>query len=921
MAEFHDFLFVSVTCGVLILLAALAAPSRFRRISAGWRCLVWMILALRLLLPFDISVPGSVIFPTAETLLQARWQEGMDHEGQKDPVQSADGNSAGNIAANQADWSGNGSQKVSQQDASGGGSQKSEQPDASDGGSQKSALSAPAGGSPGSSDQTGRSDRTGSRGMAPWISLWLAGALVSLLWCLWGCYGSAARLGRFRTPAGQEIEEAIRQAAEKTGVRKVPAVYRCSCIQSPMAAGLFRPAVYLPPLSWSQEELALILAHECTHIRRRDLKYQAILLAARCVHWFNPAVWLMVRLAREDMELACDEAVARTLDRRQRCRYSETLLSVAGGQREKKTLLSTQFNGDWKALKNRVVRMMDEKPRKKGVMPTLLLLGLLAFVSLFAACGTGKDERKQDASSPTADTTSPDPDSMFEGTSVAVSDIVVTYTEEAPGDPSRNEENSAALTDILLANVNGVRYYLRQWSEEDAKREAYVAGGSNYPIRWLGKLMREENGSVSELDALVDYETVAEEGLLAVGDRLIYHGMSGYGLMEMKNLSYISISLDGTDRRVYGGNPWMTSRLFSDNRNLYFESYEGETDDNQYPRLIMQMTPKFEQVEEAARIEGMLVAVSGQNVYYIANDQAEKPGIYELSLEKGASPRLYDKLDVACSTSHWSDVAGVSLLYDMADRLCYRYQFQEGLGKEPLDMRLEIRKDFDKSTLETFSGPVMVKGNVVIVFAEESGGLFRNFEPLNVAMPAGLEIETGQYVEIFYNGSVMETYPAQVQALSVDGHDNPAFLRLPENLTAEEAGQRGFYTTVNQEVLANEESLRNFSAAASEPFPAFFRKVAYVSGEEGGYVVDVYYDGEKFVVMEGRLQMDSQEKEGTLKNLGSKTTLWRTFRYLYVFGEGDQVVLSNEEGLTEQKWKQQMSGSGTDKPLDNLILN
>lgn len=603
---------------------------------------------------------------------------------------------------------------------------------------------------------------------------------------------------------------------------------------------------------------------------------------------------------------------------------------------------------------------MDEKPRKKGILPALLLIGMLAFVSLFTACKTGDGQKGQDMTSLGAGTTSPadgtisssagttSPDSNGRNEEPSAPDTVVTHTVEPSDAPSQGGENPGAPSDILLATMNGVRYYLRQWSEEDAKREEYEKGGSNYPFQWLGKLMREENGTISELDALVDYDAVAEEGLVEAGDRLIYRGSAGYDSMDMKSMSYISISLDGTDRRAYDDKPYMTSRVLADNGSLYFETYEGTTNDNQYPRLIMRMTPEFEQVEEVAKIEGMLVAVVEGKAYYIANDRVEKPGIYELDLENGAVPRLYDKLGVACSTSHWSVVMGVKLEYDMVDRVRYQFQFQEELGETPLNLNLEIRKEFDRSTLEVFSGPAMVKGNVVTVFAEESGGRFRRLEPLYVAMPAGLKIATGQYVEVYYNGNVMETYPSQVGALSVDLYDNPAFLHLPESMSAEEAARRGFYTTVDNTVVANEDSLQEFAAAVSQPFPAFLRKVSYESGEAGGYVVDVYYDGEKFEVMEGMLTPPAKEEENlriswmrragygeeavdhpllsafydedTLKNLGGKTALARTFCCLHTFENGERLVLSNEENLTEQEWRRRMFSSDTADLLDYLII-
>jgi bla regulator protein BlaR1 len=53
--------------------------------------------------------------------------------------------------------------------------------------------------------------------------------------------------------------------------------------------------------------------HELAHHRRRDSWSNLIPLAALCVHWYNPLVWLCQRAIRADRELATDEYVIRKI--------------------------------------------------------------------------------------------------------------------------------------------------------------------------------------------------------------------------------------------------------------------------------------------------------------------------------------------------------------------------------------------------------------------------------------------------------------------------------------------------------------------------------------------------------------------------------------------------------------------------------
>jgi len=103
-------------------------------------------------------------------------------------------------------------------------------------------------------------------------------------------------------------------------------------IPSPFVLGLARPRIYLPS-GLPMEERDYILLHERTHIRRFDHVFRLLAWLALAVHWFNPLVWLAFHLAGRDMEMSCDEAVLRNMDRDVRADYSQSLLRLSTGKR------------------------------------------------------------------------------------------------------------------------------------------------------------------------------------------------------------------------------------------------------------------------------------------------------------------------------------------------------------------------------------------------------------------------------------------------------------------------------------------------------------------------------------------------------------------------------------------------------------
>ena len=102
----------------------------------------------------------------------------------------------------------------------------------------------------------------------------------------------------------------------------------CDEVASPFILGIFRPVIYLPS-SLSEEEKRFVLAHEHAHLHRLDHVWKPLGFLILSVHWFNPFCWLAYVLLCRDIELACDEKVIRELGRAERAAYSQTLLNCS----------------------------------------------------------------------------------------------------------------------------------------------------------------------------------------------------------------------------------------------------------------------------------------------------------------------------------------------------------------------------------------------------------------------------------------------------------------------------------------------------------------------------------------------------------------------------------------------------------------
>lgn len=180
----------------------------------------------------------------------------------------------------------------------------------------------------------------------------------------------------------------LSDTARDLGV-SAPEMIVCEAISTPAVTGLLCPRLLLPHEHYDVQELRYILRHELCHLKRRDMLLKLVLLAANAMHWFNPVVYLMLRQADEDIELACDSAATDGLELPERAAYSRTLLAAV--QSSVRALPATTcFGGTVERLKRRITNVLGAQ-KKRGLGVVALVLAL----TLTAGCAVGWGERAQ----------------------------------------------------------------------------------------------------------------------------------------------------------------------------------------------------------------------------------------------------------------------------------------------------------------------------------------------------------------------------------------------------------------------------------------------------------------------------------------------------------------------------------------------
>lgn len=233
-----------------------------------------------------------------------------------------------------------------------------------------------------------------------WLSIGSLVWLVGLL-CLGGYYLLSAIIFRKRVGNSLKIEDTkvlnvLEACKRKLNIKKRIYAYETSHLRSPCLYGLWKPRIYLPEdigAIADSNQLTHILIHELIHYKRKDLWFNSLWALSVGMHWYNPLVWLSVRMMKADQEVACDASVLEALGEREALSYGMTLLMLSRSfSQQPSPRINLSHFGDNKYEAKR--RMMMITKFKEGSYKlsaaAILLVIVLGAILLTNASDAGK---------------------------------------------------------------------------------------------------------------------------------------------------------------------------------------------------------------------------------------------------------------------------------------------------------------------------------------------------------------------------------------------------------------------------------------------------------------------------------------------------------------------------------------------------
>jgi len=202
----------------------------------------------------------------------------------------------------------------------------------------------------------------------------------------------ASLLIKRRIRNGYEVERKyvnyIKELGCKFNIRKSIRLLYSEEISSPALFGFLRPVILVPTGMFTNlpfDQVESILIHELIHLKRFDFIVNIIQHVLEVIFFFNPFMWMISGIVRNEREKYCDDRVVRSYSSPKT--YAKALYNLSLIEHEKLSPAVKLAGTDNKQLLLRIQRVlktdiMKKKIKNRGYVAGLAAIGLAIIITL-----------------------------------------------------------------------------------------------------------------------------------------------------------------------------------------------------------------------------------------------------------------------------------------------------------------------------------------------------------------------------------------------------------------------------------------------------------------------------------------------------------------------------------------------------------
>lgn len=217
--------------------------------------------------------------------------------------------------------------------------------------------------------------------------IWLTGTVIIAGYILLRSIRLWRIVKRERLITDSEILDLLEDCKMQMNVQTIIGIVVSDRIKSPALFGFIRPRLLLPQgilETFSHEELRYVFIHELCHLKQRDIYLGWLMALLHILHWFNPLMWFAFGRMRADRELACDRLAISTMGPDEPPKYGRTIVNLLESFSHVRYLPSVAgIVEDTCQIERRIKMIVDyKKTSRTRWAGAMLLLAVLACVVL-----------------------------------------------------------------------------------------------------------------------------------------------------------------------------------------------------------------------------------------------------------------------------------------------------------------------------------------------------------------------------------------------------------------------------------------------------------------------------------------------------------------------------------------------------------
>lgn len=289
------------------------------------------------------------------------------------------------------------------------------------------------------------------------LSVWGAGVVLFAVFrvCQYQ-YMRKKYFGDLAICTDESVRITLAEICREYRIKKFPPVKECKVYTSPMLMGYFHTVLILPKINYTDYELEAVIRHEMNHYKSRDLWYKLLMVVVCDIYWFNPIFRLMKRMAFQDVEYVCDENATRSMSSVGKRNYCNTLLKVMTLSSCNYLAFTTQFLGGKKKAMKRFENIFDFHNKRKGLCLFLLcivvILGTTVAISFQGETGTLASSKNEPVEI-TLDNRLFDDDTQKESIKNTFQNVAISFTNTKADFSMKTDEFIANSTTAFSRNM------------------------------------------------------------------------------------------------------------------------------------------------------------------------------------------------------------------------------------------------------------------------------------------------------------------------------------------------------------------------------------------------------------------------------------------------------------------------------------